>query len=63
MKKSIANNELKNSNSKLWQCYCIEIVSYFVVATLFYLIFVLLDRFGVLSWSLASPVWGTNLGG
>ena len=35
----------------------------FIVANLFYLIFALLGRFWVLSWSLAYPLWDANYEG
>ena len=43
-----------------WQFYYIDNVPYFIVANLLYLMFVLLGRFGVLSYSLASPVWDAS---
>ena len=46
--------------SKFGQCFYIEIVPYFIFANLLYLIFVLIGRFGVLSWSSASPVRDAN---
>ena len=45
---------------KIRAVFYIDIVPYFIVINLHYLIFVLLGRYGVLSWSLASIVWDAN---